>query len=209
MRHPERLIYVMIDAKTRKSIVRGWIETSPEFKAVQETWKEAGRYIAEQALASLTDKEKKYLEVFGLERTKTQGRISYHSVGAFAKEAGMSLAIEKWFSFGSCIYNGRTFFDRHSLRKCDQVEYVDPGNVPLLFLINQDDIKRFKEEKPEIFLEVTTRLVAWFDALYKFNEKLKGIGMILTRDDITLTLLKKYLKNLYDGRKREETEGEV
>ena len=75
--------------------------------------------------------------------------------------------------------------------------------------LTQEDIKSFKEERPEIFYEVTSRLVAWFEALYKFNEKLKGIGMIMTRDDITLTHLKKYLKNLYDGRKQEETEGNV
>ena len=209
MKAPERLIYVMIDAKIRKSIVRGWVETSPEFKAVQETWEEAGRYIGEQAMAILTKEEKKYLEVFGLERAKVQGKISYHSVSAFAREAEIELSTQKWYSFGGCMYKGRTFLDKDVLRAYGDVEYVNPGNVPLLVSLTQEDIKSFKEERPEIFYEVTSRLVAWFEALYKFNEKLKGIGMIMTRDDITLTHLKKYLKNLYDGRKQEETEGNV
>ena len=204
----ERLIYVMISAKIRKSIVGGWLKTSPEWKAVLVSRKEAQRYIAEQAVAVLSEEEKRYIEVFGIDRTRLQSQIHYSNVTQVAAVGGLRTKnVWMGYSFGSTMYQGREYLDSAMLRVEGDPIYVNPGKVPMLFALDRDALVKFKEDQPEVYLGVAERLIKWYDAMAEFNNKLKGLGMVITRDEMTLTLLKKYVKGLYDGREKEiETE---
>lgn len=173
--------------------------------------REIKRVIEEKAWSVTNEDEKKYIEVFGWDRTRTQpGLCITGSIDRLGKFCDGRIPEVKSYPF--CI---------SYLKSNDRIILINDDDLPvnlrtlrdvdieketplLCDFGREDSVKEFIETYPETWETLVNLFEGLVRSAISIDKKIQAMGEVFCRQDTTMTYLKTYIPELWKYGKEEE-----
>ena len=198
----------MINSKYRKAIITNWILSSREYRSIHSIKTELTELIESAALEFLTDDEKEYIKLFGVENVRKQKDIDWHDFYMLSERVELNLP-----SLGYNDYVERTFLNKETygyLEAYDnslikgisryEIDIEIKDNIPVLFN-NPDDFLLIKKRNKPLYNNLLDKIRSYLTQLQSLKIKFDHLCTVLCSKDIELADLKEYYVELYNLRK--------
>lgn len=196
----------MIKASDRIKIITEWILSSPEYNALSGLRDNIRQLIINQADSVLTDEEKKYINVYGWDKTKEQDSIDSDFFDYFNEKEKL-----KSIPYDSCCNNygaATTIYDGSKLPILKELDCITiPSHTPYLFSIdrysryskeNRYTLENMKKLYPEFYKALKSEVRMYVSTVDKLDKKIKALADVICDKKATMTILKGNYKELFD-----------
>lgn len=198
----------MINSKYRKAIITNWILSSREYRSIHSIKTELIELIESAAFEFLTDDEKEYIKLFGIENVRKQKDIDWHDFYMLSGRVELNLP-----SLGYNDYVEKTFLNKETygyLEAYDnslikgisryEIDIEIKDNIPVLFN-NPDDFLLIKKRNKPLYNNLLDKIRSYLTQLQSLKIKFDQLCTVLCSKDIELADLKEYYVELYNLRK--------
>lgn len=196
----------MINSGRSKLIVKNWIKQSKEFNEARRLKAELEKMLEEECYNVLSEDEKRYIELRGIEYVKLQKSITSEDYSTrLSKIYGKSfMNFDRRNNLcGSWMYvdgNCKTIYE--GFPEMSDITYIRvPTKTPFLFSpenCNEEEFKKEQQMYPEFFKKFNGTFKEYVKNLVALDKKVKELATVVFANNASLRIIKAEYEELYN-----------